>query len=62
MNALAFLTQEAPGFALRGSQIKVITEPSKFYKVRSNPVITNHLEEAKNISGIRFNPEGLEMK
>jgi CDP-diacylglycerol--glycerol-3-phosphate 3-phosphatidyltransferase len=29
--ALSFLVQEAPGFALRGSQVKVITDPSAFY-------------------------------
>ena len=29
--ALSFLAQEAPGFALRGAQVKVITEPTAFY-------------------------------
>ena len=31
MNTLAFLCQEAPGFALRGHQVKIIREPSHFY-------------------------------
>eukprot|EP00095_Tigriopus_kingsejongensis_P005869 maker-scaffold38_size502422-snap-gene-2.20 protein:Tk05869 transcript:maker-scaffold38_size502422-snap-gene-2.20-mRNA-1 annotation:"GI22216" len=29
--SLGFLASEAPGFALRGSQIKIITEPSAFF-------------------------------
>ncbi len=35
MNSLSFLAQEAPGFALRGSQVRVIREPSAFYQVRA---------------------------
>ena len=31
MNTLSFLAQEAPGFAVRGSQVRIITEPSIFY-------------------------------
>eukprot|EP00094_Tigriopus_californicus_P004608 TCALIF_04438-PA protein Name:"Similar to TBCE Tubulin-specific chaperone E (Pongo abelii)" AED:0.07 eAED:0.07 QI:119/0.4/0.16/1/0.6/0.66/6/0/917 len=31
MNTFGFLVSEAPGFALRGSQIKVLTEPAAFY-------------------------------
>ncbi len=35
LNTLSFLATEAPGFALRGSQVRVITEPAAFYQVRS---------------------------
>lgn len=31
MNTFGFLASEAPGFALRGSQIKILTEPAAFY-------------------------------
>ncbi len=43
MNSLSFLAQEAPGFALRGSQVKVIREPAAFYQVKN-------LERTKFIS------------
>ena len=32
MDTLAFLGDLAPAFAVRGCQVKILTEPSQFYK------------------------------
>ena len=31
MDSLSFLAKDAPGFAVRGSQVKILTQPSQFY-------------------------------
>jgi hypothetical protein len=31
MDSLGFLAKDAPGFAVRGSQVKILTQPSQFY-------------------------------
>lgn len=31
LGSLAFLAREAPGFAVKGSQVKILTEPTQFY-------------------------------
>ena len=32
MDSLSFLAKDAPGFAVRGSQVKILTHPSQFYE------------------------------